>query len=152
MAGDVKINIEGLEKLQTSLANATPIIVRHVTDAVEQSVATIEREATTRTPVDTGALRSNREKSLRPLIGRLKYMQNYALFVHEGTRPHFPPLKALAGWAKRHGTSAGVVAKGIAARGTKARPFLKEGAEAAAPMLERFFKIAGDKITSELAQ
>jgi hypothetical protein len=42
----------------------------------------------------------------------------YALYVEEGTKPHFPPIKKLQGWADRHGIPAYVVALKIAREGT----------------------------------
>lgn len=46
-------------------------------------------------------------------------------YVEYGTKPHFPPLDALEGWAKRHGfDSAWPVAKKISEKGTPAQPFL----------------------------
>lgn len=49
----------------------------------------------------------------------------YGHYVEHGTRPHFPPLDALEGWAKRHGfDSAWPICRAIAKRGLKAKPFL----------------------------
>lgn len=49
----------------------------------------------------------------------------YGLYVEEGTRPHFPPPGALAGWARRHGfSSAWPICKAINERGLPARPYL----------------------------
>jgi len=45
--------------------------------------------------------------------------------VEFGTKPHFPPMDALEGWAKRHGMdSAWPICKAISERGTPAQPFL----------------------------
>jgi hypothetical protein len=49
----------------------------------------------------------------------------YGPYVEYGTKPHFPPLDALKGWAKRHGfKSAWPICKKIAEKGLAARPFL----------------------------
>lgn len=49
----------------------------------------------------------------------------YAIYVEEGTKPHFPPPSALEGWARRHGfESAWPICKVINERGLKAKPFL----------------------------
>ncbi len=46
-------------------------------------------------------------------------------YVEWGTKPHFPPLDALEGWARRHGfDSAWPIAKKISEKGTPAKPFL----------------------------
>lgn len=51
---------------------------------------------------------------------------DYMLYVHTGTRPHWPPIAALVPWAQRHGTTAFVVARAIARRGTEESPFLTD--------------------------
>jgi hypothetical protein len=49
----------------------------------------------------------------------------YGPHIEFGTKPHFPPLDALEGWAKRHGfDSAWPIAKAISEKGTPAQPFL----------------------------
>lgn len=54
--------------------------------------------------------------------------QQYALAVHEGTKPHFPPVNALKRWAKKFlgdEKLAFVVARAISKRGTKATKYLE---------------------------
>ena len=46
---------------------------------------------------------------------------DYAIYVEEGTKPHFPPIKALQGWADRHGIPVWAVAMKIAREGTEPR-------------------------------
>jgi hypothetical protein len=46
--------------------------------------------------------------------------------METGSKPHWPPLAALEGWAKRHGTTAYVVARAIARRGNVPRRFLSK--------------------------
>jgi hypothetical protein len=54
----------------------------------------------------------------------------YAPFQETGSRyAYWPPLSALETWARRHGTTAFVVARAIARRGVKARRFLQEAFE-----------------------
>lgn len=45
----------------------------------------------------------------------------YATYVEHGTRPHFPPIAALQGWADRHGIPVWAVARKIAREGTEPR-------------------------------
>lgn len=97
----------------------------------------VRGEAVRRAPVDTGRLRGSIRWSLvRDAIGLAAIVGtdvHYAIYVHEGTKPHFPPPGALAGWAKRHGfDSPYPVCFGIASKGTKARPFLRDALAAAA--------------------
>jgi len=46
---------------------------------------------------------------------------DYAVYVEEGTRPHFPPREALQGWADRHGIPVFLVQRKIAREGTEPR-------------------------------
>lgn len=45
----------------------------------------------------------------------------YAIYVERGTKPHFPPISALQGWASRHGIPVWAVARKIAREGTEPR-------------------------------
>lgn len=102
-------------------------------NATRQAVLLCVASAKMKAPVDTGRLRADITgevraggllgKDIQGVIGNQVF---YAPYVHEGTRPHFPPLSALEVWATRHGTSARVVALAIARRGTKARPYLTD--------------------------
>jgi hypothetical protein len=51
--------------------------------------------------------------------------QKYAVPLDQGSKPHFPPIEALQGWADRHGVPVWAVARKIAKKGTKARRFWK---------------------------
>lgn len=53
--------------------------------------------------------------------------RTYAPHVEFGTKPHFPPLEALATWARMHGTTPYVVARGIAKHGTEGRHMFERG-------------------------
>lgn len=88
-------------------------------------------------PVDRNRLRSSIRfvilETPAGLIGLCGSDVEYAAFVHNGTQPHFPPPAALTVWARRHGfDSPWPVARAIAARGTRARPFLTLALPAAA--------------------
>lgn len=52
---------------------------------------------------------------------------DYAEYVHEGTRPHFPPIAAITPWALAHGIPPFVLARRIALIGTMPNPFLRRG-------------------------
>lgn len=45
----------------------------------------------------------------------------YAIYVEEGTEPHWPPIDAITPWAERHGIPAFLVARKIAQEGTDPR-------------------------------
>jgi len=97
------------------------------------------------TPVDTGRARNSYAAKVDPspvpqwasIGSNLEYMKP----LEFGSKPHFPPLSALQPWARRHGFPAGspgafLVARVIAARGTKAHHMLRDGIKATRPFLK----------------
>jgi hypothetical protein len=52
--------------------------------------------------------------------------QDYAAAVELGSKPHWPPISALQGWADRHGIPAFLVARKIAMEGTEPRFFWRD--------------------------
>lgn len=87
-------------------------------------------------PVDEGRLRSSIQigfgSDSRGRFVKIGTDVDYAIYVHEGTRPHFPPVLALGGWANRHGINAFLVARAISRHGTRPHPFLRDALPAAA--------------------
>lgn len=63
----------------------------------------------------------------------------YAIYVEEGTRPHWPPRDALQGWADRHNIPVFLVQRAIARKGTEPRK-----------MFERTFEDVDKETNNEL--
>jgi hypothetical protein len=87
-------------------------------------------------PVHSSRLRSSIRFALhvdaQGLYGLAGSDVEYAAAVHNGSRPHMPPVAALTVWASRHGfASPWPVALKIAAKGTKPHPFLLDALPAA---------------------
>ena len=82
-------------------------------------------------PVDTGRLRNSITGEVAPGAmpgwARIGTNLEYAVYVHEGTRAHWPPAGALGGWAGRHGANPYQVAAGIGRHGTRSRRFMDAG-------------------------
>ena len=110
-------------------------LIKNPMDSFYKRVAgTIQRKAQGYAPKDTGALRKSIRVEAPRRFGKLRGIavvvrSPYGLFVHEGTKPHMPPVSALRGWASRKGMSPWAVAYGIKRKGTKAQPFLKRAAD-----------------------
>jgi hypothetical protein len=89
----------------------------------------IGKGAKSKTPVDRGDVKAGikviREKDGRSVVATAEH----SIYVHEGTRPHWPPIDAVRGWAQRHNMEPYLVALSISRSGTKAVPFLKDAAE-----------------------
>ena len=71
-----------------------------------------------RAPVDKGRMRKSLRFAWGPW-GAAVTAKSPGGWVDQGTKPHWPPVKALEGWAKRHGIPAFLVARSIARKGTK---------------------------------
>lgn len=100
--------------------------------AMQQVILMVLRKLRTKAPVDMGGLRggtvmgvSSRQGSVLGIVG---VPATYSPYQEEGTAPHFPPLSALEGWAKRHGTTAYVVCRAIARRGNTALWYARDTA------------------------
>jgi len=102
----------------------------------------IVREAKRRAPVGVSGLMRSRivhevVKGRSPLDATLRVyvpVQTergfpYAVAVEYGTKPHMPPVSALALWAKRKGVNPWAIAYSIKKFGTKPHPFLNPAAE-----------------------
>ena len=129
----ILINLKGGEKLRRALRN--PKFVQGPASRFVRRIAfNVQAEAVKAAPSDTGRLRQSitpqfDRRNLRARVGtNLKYGRP----VEFGSRPHWPPLKALQPWARRHGfpggkTGAFLVARAISRKGTKPRRYLGKG-------------------------
>ena len=131
MAEMIVVKIEGLEQLRAKLTSSR--VDGPVNRFLDRGAIFIQGAARRHAPVDQGRLRNSigvetsgrRERRIGPNA-------EHGPFVEMGTRPHFPPPAALEGWARRHGFGPGggfLVAKKIAATGTKAQPYMRPAAE-----------------------
>lgn len=108
------------------------------------------------TPVDTGHLRRSHAQqptsySGGAATGGWGNAVPYAVYVEEGTRPHYPPLNALWGWAKRKGgLDPFALQQSIGMWGTEAQPFMQPGYEAAESRVDAEFGGAIQRIVEAL--
>lgn len=90
----------GINELQIRLLNAGSVDTNELIQGLNYNIKETKRTVTS---------------TIKPS----KKADKYALYVEEGTKPHFPPIKAIQGWADRHGIPAFVVAQSIATWGTQ---------------------------------
>lgn len=147
----IRVRITGLDEAERKLG--PQLLAKPVRNFFERGTVTIQSGARERAPVDRGRLRNSIMRDIDPgLIPRRAAVGTdvfYAPYVHEGTRPHWPPVSALRGWARRHGMNPYLVARAIARRGTKPRPFLREAFEAALPEIDRLIDVMAGEIERE---
>lgn len=143
----ISYQIRGIDELLAKFDKAPVLVGTAMDTALNKSAITIQGKIREKAPVDTGRLRNS---ILYMRIGTLVYAvatnAKYAVYVHEGTRPHAMPLSAIEPWAKRRGIPAGAVWQAILKRGTKANPFFKEGAEASESQVNMYFDQAIDTV------
>lgn len=86
------------------------------------------------------------------LTGEVGPTKRYGLFVERGRRPgRYPPIAAIAGWARRHGIPPFLVARAIARKGTRAQPFVQPSLDRNRDRITRLFERAGFRVTLFLA-
>lgn len=75
----------------------------------------------------------------------------YAAAVEKGSRPHFPPVAAIAPWAEAKGLSPWAVAFGISRKGTRPHPFLGPALDASKPDILTLLYRMGREIEAQTA-
>ncbi len=134
MADSISVEIRGLKETEKELARIdTALTGAEMMTAMRQATLMVTADAKRLAPVDTGRLRASITPAVSDYPDRVEGVVGsnvkYAPYMELGTRPHWPPISALEVWARRHGTSAFLVARAIARRGTKARQFLQKAFE-----------------------
>ena len=125
------VEIRGLEETRAKMEQmVVDLHGKPMLEAMRDATLIVQRSAREYAPVDTGRLRASIVPEVRmagaDVVGVVGTNVKYGPFMELGTRPHWPPLGALETWARRHGTTAFVVARAIARRGTKARRYLQK--------------------------
>lgn len=148
---EVKVEIKNLDKLQSNLRKypriAQPILER----AIAASGAVLAKNTIKDDPIPWKT--SNLLKSFRyensKLTGRWFPTAYYAIFVHEGTRPHVitPTAKKALFWL-----GAEHPVKSVSHPGTKPNKFMDALAKKAQRDIDALFKQATDRIADEIAK
>lgn len=138
----ISAEVKGLKETQRNLEQAvkdlrgTPML-----NAMRDATLYVTRDAKINAPVDTGRLRASitpevtaQGETIQGVVGS---NVTYAPYMELGTRPHWPPLAALEVWARRHHTSAFLVARSIALHGTAPREFLQKSFDANKDKIEK---------------
>lgn len=146
-SGSVTVTVHGLEDLRRKLRDkrADAPVARYL----DRAAIKVQGDARKKAPVDEGTLRnsigtespSNRKRRIGPSV-------EYGEYVETGTRPHWPPPGALAGWARRHGMSEYAIRRKIGLYGTKKQPYMQPAAEDAIPFLQRQIPVLAAEIES----
>jgi HK97 gp10 family phage protein len=151
MAFNVKVEVTGIDELVKSFTKSPAVVRKYANEAIKKSVFTLLANARINTPVDRGFLRgAAMVTSFEDFKGMLKNQAPYAIYVHEGTRPHYVSTKAIEGWANRKGIPPWAVRRAIMTKGTKAQPFFNDSVEASQEEVQKFFNQAAQSVVKEL--
>ena len=163
-SSDIQFKITGAQNLRKRL-KANNLLMTPLRNYFNASGKIIKEKSKGHAPVDTGALKRSIKYTRVKNTGRIPNKVTifasapHASFVHGNpnkkfrmsepfnrTRPHFPPVKALTGWSKRHGMNPYVVANSIAQKGTPIVPYLKMGLRDAKPENKVLLQVATKQI------
>lgn len=135
--------IQNLRRIDQDLSN--------MREPMQRATLLVSGSARKNAPVDRGLTRASITPSVsssgNETTGIVGSNLKSALFMELGTRPHWPPLAALETWARRHGTTAYLVARAIARRGLKARRFLQKALDSNTGKIVRIFNDYVNKVT-----
>jgi len=142
---NVKIDLRQLEK---SLKNEPIVALQEINNAIKKSALKIQSLSQKLSPVNTGALRQSIQSRFEPLKGIVEAKAKYAIYVHEGTRPHdILPVNKMALANVRKGQFFG---KRVKHPGTTANPFMKKSLEEAVQWINKYFSDAVDNIIKRI--
>ena len=134
-----RAEIIGLNETREALDNvARSLHGDEMVNTMHKATSVLLSEVKKNAPVDTGRLRTSITQEVRAVNfpsrveGVVGSNLDYALFMEEGTDHNkMPPIAALQGWARRHSTSAFLVARAILRRGgLKGRFYFKKSLDA----------------------
>jgi hypothetical protein len=145
----IKVEVTGLDRLLGALRDYPAISEPIIQRALAASAAEVQKHATRGIiPWVTG----NLVHSFQPVIGRLFAIVHptakYAIYVHEGTRPHVIRSKGPWQLRSKDGRTFG---RSVNHPGTKPNRFLPKMLEKAQRDIDAHFKTALEKITSAIA-
>jgi HK97 gp10 family phage protein len=143
---NIAVKIEGLDEFAEGIRRAPQQTTSELSKAINKSLLTIESQAKKEAPANKGistgnTLRQNiKARMTSKLAGEVVASRPYALYVHEGTRPHIiVPVykKVLAN--KRTGEFFGTL---VHHPGTRPNPFFERAIRNSTRMIEQFFNQA----------
>ncbi len=158
---DMDIDAGDIERFAARTAKADRIVRDEMVRGMKRATLHVEGRAKRHVPVDTGHLRRSLTSQVKPFSGGVRGVVGtnvpYAKAVEQGRRPgaEQPPTGPdLAGWARRHGMAGleYVIARSIAWRGTKARPYLSRALKELRPQIRVEFRQVAKRIAQRVGR
>jgi len=145
------VTIKNIDQVREYFNKRPAKVVHELNTALTRSAIIMQRLARQESPTDMGRLRNS--ITIKQMMGystAVTPKADYALAVHEGSRPHWPPIRSLEGWARRHGfESAYPIARAISKRGTKPNRFMDRAVDKGKDDVQREFDKAVDRIVED---
>ena len=139
-----------IDSMRSSLKRYPEQSFREFSNAIKKSVMLVQGEAIRNAPVNKQSGGGNLRQSIRShvsgLIGKVIAWAGYAIFVHEGTRPHTIKIRNKQVLANRR--TGQFFGKVVRHPGTAAQPFLRRSVERSIAQIQRFFMQSMEKIAS----
>lgn len=164
------IEFDGLEKLRAAMARAPQVVEQELTAFMHAATLHLKAEIQELTPKGAGGLAGhglhaswdNQVETLAPGVvqGVVGSAQPHAIYVELGTKPHFPPPKALVPWVQaklgiqEEPAALGVaflVARKIAQRGTLGVGMAHRALAANTAQIQRQFEAAVGRALARVA-
>lgn len=151
MSTAITIKLKNMEEIEAMFRKAPAKITDGVHKAIQNSIRMVHSKALREAPVNKqsggGNLRQSIKSSMRgKAVGEVVVGAEYALYVHEGTRPHeIRPVSKKALANRRTGQFFGRL---VRHPGTKANPFLQRAVDLAKGDIDKEFDIVLKKAFS----
>ncbi len=157
---DMEFDFSSVNRMGRTYENGARIVMDEARKGITRSVIQIEADAKRIVPTDTHTLQRSLTHEVtvsgNDVTGRAGTNLVYAPVVELGRSAGdaMPPPSALTGWLRRHGIDeryAFVVARNIARRGTRPRPYLKPALDKNRPAITREMTAVLKRISNRLA-
>lgn len=161
---NLTLKLTGFDALIDGWAKAPEMIVDEIAAFAEGAALYLQGEIQEHTPAAAGQLKQSfiaqsAERLGDGVIAQVGTSLNYAIPVELGTKPHFPPVAAIADWVKVKlgiGGPAGekiawAIARKISKVGTKGAHMVQRAFDAGRPEVLRQFEATVLRIKEKLA-
>jgi hypothetical protein len=130
MSNAVSVQLVNFERLQEVADRYPQVSEKYVGQAIQRSLLRVMGSAKREAPMGvTGFLVNKWSVKMGRFTGSLVSDSEHAVYVHNGTKPHWAPIDPLAKWAQRKGLNPYAVRNSIAMKGTRANPFLRRAVD-----------------------
>lgn len=130
MSNVVDLKLVNFERLQEVADKYPQVAEKYVGQAIQRALLRVMGAAKKEAPMGvTGFLAGKWNIKMERFTGSLVSGSEHAVYVHNGTKPHWAPIDPLAKWAKRKGLNPYAVRNSIAMKGTRANPFLRRAVD-----------------------